>query len=212
MSLRNLTKKLGTLVVAGAAAVVVSFGTAAAATFNFTGSNPFPTSELNFSVDGINLSVTAGTFSSSSNPSNINFSSRLVDQDPDGLGADASFDSDQVDGSGGNDVLVFSFARDVRIDQITFGNVDGNDDFAYGTVDGAAFTRLASFQDVVNPFNLSLILGDNAFGIGAIGSNDNFTITSLTVTPVPLPAALPLFAGGLGLMGLLGWRRRQASA
>jgi len=25
----------------------------------------------------------------------------------------------------------------------------------------------------------------------------------------PLPGALPLFAGGLGAMGLLGWRRRR---
>lgn len=36
-------------------------------------------------------------------------------------------------------------------------------------------------------------------------------ITSLTeLTPVPLPAALPLFAGGLGLLALLGWRRKRA--
>jgi plastocyanin len=33
------------------------------------------------------------------------------------------------------------------------------------------------------------------------------------VTPTPLPAALPLFASGLGALGLLGWRRkRKASA
>lgn len=29
------------------------------------------------------------------------------------------------------------------------------------------------------------------------------------VTPVPVPAALPLLAGGLGLLGFMGWRRRQ---
>jgi hypothetical protein len=28
-------------------------------------------------------------------------------------------------------------------------------------------------------------------------------------SPTPLPAALPLFAGGLGAMGLLGWRRKR---
>ena len=28
----------------------------------------------------------------------------------------------------------------------------------------------------------------------------------------PLPAALPLFASGLGALGLLGWRRRKKSA
>jgi hypothetical protein len=32
---------------------------------------------------------------------------------------------------------------------------------------------------------------------------------SLTPPPVPLPAALPLLGGGLGALGLLGWRRTQ---
>jgi hypothetical protein len=30
--------------------------------------------------------------------------------------------------------------------------------------------------------------------------------------PVPLPAALPLFAAGLGVLGLLGWRRKRRAA
>ncbi len=32
------------------------------------------------------------------------------------------------------------------------------------------------------------------------------------VTPVPVPAALPLFAGGLGLLGVMGWRRKRKAA
>jgi hypothetical protein len=36
---------------------------------------------------------------------------------------------------------------------------------------------------------------------------------SVTTTPeVPLPAALPLFATGLGALGLLGWRRKRKQA
>jgi hypothetical protein len=31
-------------------------------------------------------------------------------------------------------------------------------------------------------------------------------------TATPLPAALPLFAGGLGALGLLGWRRKRKAA
>jgi hypothetical protein len=31
------------------------------------------------------------------------------------------------------------------------------------------------------------------------------------VAATPLPAALPLFAGGLGALGLLGWRRKRAA-
>ena len=39
---------------------------------------------------------------------------------------------------------------------------------------------------------------------------DNIFAPPTSVTPVP--AALPLFATGLGVLGLLGWRRRQNSA
>ena len=33
-----------------------------------------------------------------------------------------------------------------------------------------------------------------------------------SITPTPLPTALPLFATGLGGLGLLGWRKRKAVA
>ncbi len=32
---------------------------------------------------------------------------------------------------------------------------------------------------------------------------------SVVLTPIPLPAAFPLFATALAGMGLLGWRRKQ---
>ena len=35
---------------------------------------------------------------------------------------------------------------------------------------------------------------------------------SITVNQTPLPAALPLFATGLGALGLLGWRRKRKQA
>ncbi|MEM8701888.1 MAG: hypothetical protein AAGF82_08690 [Pseudomonadota bacterium] len=34
----------------------------------------------------------------------------------------------------------------------------------------------------------------------------------VTATPVPLPAPLALLAGGLGMLGLAGWRRKRAAA
>ena len=36
--------------------------------------------------------------------------------------------------------------------------------------------------------------------------------SSGSISPVPIPAAFPLFAGGFGLLGLLGWRRKQKVA
>jgi hypothetical protein len=42
----------------------------------------------------------------------------------------------------------------------------------------------------------------------------NIATVSIVVTPTatPLPAALPLFASGLGVMGLFGWRRKRKAA
>jgi hypothetical protein len=37
-------------------------------------------------------------------------------------------------------------------------------------------------------------------------------IDTVSVDPTPLPATLPLFATGLGALGLLGWRRKRNAA
>jgi hypothetical protein len=37
-------------------------------------------------------------------------------------------------------------------------------------------------------------------------------LTITLLTPVPIPATLPLFAAGLGLLGLLNWRRKRSEA
>jgi hypothetical protein len=44
---------------------------------------------------------------------------------------------------------------------------------------------------------------------GAIQGGGTFT---LAPSSVPLPAALPLFASGLGALGLLGWRKKRKAA
>jgi hypothetical protein len=49
---------------------------------------------------------------------------------------------------------------------------------------------------------------------GGPGAQINASFNDSTTPPpsVPLPAALPLFATGLGAMGLLGWRRKRKNA
>ncbi len=44
---------------------------------------------------------------------------------------------------------------------------------------------------------------------GPIFMADNMDVT---LAPVPLPAALPLFATGIGALGLLGWRRKKKAS
>jgi hypothetical protein len=76
---------------------------------------------------------------------------------------------------------------------------------AGGTYPGGTF--------VVGFTNLSAFVANTAIFIN--GNHEHTPILELTSGPVsatPLPAALPLFATGLGLMGLLGWRRKRKGA
>jgi len=58
---------------------------------------------------------------------------------------------------------------------------------------------------------LSFSCGLAAGGIAGDGSSRYFLTGgyATTIAPTPLPAALPLFATGLGAIGLLGWRRKR---
>ena len=64
-------------------------------------------------------------------------------------------------------------------------------------------------------FLLTLILdGGSEFIADRFGEATDHKVVSLSATfvpvsQVPLPAALPLFATGLGALGLLGWRRKR---
>jgi hypothetical protein len=69
--------------------------------------------------------------------------------------------------------------------------------------------------DLGGGLDLSIALSDGSF-FGILGGplpsvaiNATFSLTGNTVSQAPLPAALPLFATGLGAMGLLGWWRRK---
>ncbi|MBL4907323.1 MAG: hypothetical protein JKX94_07725 [Sneathiella sp.] len=50
------------------------------------------------------------------------------------------------------------------------------------------------------------------FGIGAIGKYHDFKIASITVSAVPLPAALPLYGAGIAVLGFVGWLREKKLA
>ena len=50
--------------------------------------------------------------------------------------------------------------------------------------------------------------GSNSALKNANGQGD----INIELTPIPIPAALPLLAGGLGLMGFISWRRKRTAS
>ena len=79
-------------------------------------------------------------------------------------------------------------------------------------VSGGAITGV-SFQGDLGTYHLSIVLQtglNNAILFNnAVGSGEGGPVTYEAAAETPLPAALPLFATGLGALGLLGWRRKR---
>ena len=74
------------------------------------------------------------------------------------------------------------------------------------------FSGAVTFFGEAVPFDtaLQLAAGDTVtFAVAPWGGNQNTGLDASLTTTTPLPAALPLFATGLGALGLLGWRRKR---
>ena len=91
------------------------------------------------------------------------------------------------------DLDFFSFRLDDSTNAVFSDALDLPTAISLADFDGSAF--FVFFNDFANEGSANELV---------IGSID-----SLSIKAVHLPAALPLFAGGLGLLGLLAWRRRR---
>jgi len=88
--------------------------------------------------------------------------------------------------------------------------ISPSDPAATGTFSLIFSTAQASIGLDTAFFRYQAISGNGFNGASGIGFNNNVSINPL-VSPVPLPAAFPLFAGGLALFGgVAGWRKRRA--
>jgi hypothetical protein len=85
----------------------------------------------------------------------------------------------------------------------------GNDNLLYFPSSSAFDSQGLTFLDAYT-FNLYCTAVNSCFVYGGTFNPATFTVTEVTATP--LPAALPLFAGGLGALGLLAWRRKRKNA
>lgn len=218
---------LKALMVAAPISLFASASLAVPITFDFATAN-VTGSPLNFSSGGVNLSVTAYTYSA---PQTLN-AAVLVDQSTNGLGVCGSKPVGSAGGCGtspmldggsaaGNDneLLKFTFSSVVTLQSVSFSNNDTNDlfDFFLGdplTLQFSFLTPIQGQRDYIfaNPAPLGSI-----FAIGLTGDSDQLRIAGMTVLydvpVVPLPAGFMLLISALAaLVGVGRWSgERQAS-
>jgi hypothetical protein len=94
------------------------------------------------------------------------------------------------------------------------GGYDGNDNLLFypGTpqLDFDGF----SFLEGTDKINIYYDAITGNYYVEQSFEEETITLDGFAASPVitPLPAALPLFATGIGAMGLLGWRRKRKNA
>lgn len=193
-------------------ALALSCTAAQAATFDFTGSGGLATS-YTFMDSGISVTATATSFSNAGIL--IDDPRDRIGQYSQGLGATTHIgDSHQTDGANRNDLIVFDFDQEIILESVTFTHVDSNDDFRFFFESGSTLTDWGSNIDIPGSgpsgtYIFNAIWAGDLFGIGARDTFDNFKISGMTVSAVPLPAALPLYGAGMAIIGFIGWRRKK---
>ena len=142
-----------------------------------------------------------------------------------GLGVSTHFlDDPALDGAPLWQSLTFAFDKTVKVLSIQFGWMDNEDDWSI-EVNGSTLTGNTPSVSFTNLVTSSLsVLAKDAFeqtgcswAIGGhciikTGGPDDFSVKSIDVALVPLPAALPLFGTALGGLGLAGWLRKRKPA
>jgi len=196
---------------AAAAAVMLIGGSASAATFDFTSSSLDSNNQL--TVGGVTVTAYAGVYRDFPNPDKIlhtdcstTFScDRSVYQGSHGLGVAGFLDGPYIDGALGNDLLTLSFNQTVDFSEVAFSFWDSWDSFDL-FIDGELVSP--EERSGPNPYPLSGLSG-TSISFGADAWNDSYKLASITVAPVPVPAAGLMLLGGLG--GLAALRRKKKS-
>lgn len=188
-----------------AATLAIAAGSASAATFNFGGSSG-ATSSKSFTVDGITAVATAFR----EGPLGFLQFVGNVTQNASGLGVSSFPDtSGDIDGFILKDTLVLTFDQLVSFSLATFGAVDRQDDWDI-YVDNGSGNWVQVANDITdNPFNFN---GGTVkrIAFGADGGDDDFRLSSVQVSAVPLPAGGWLLIAGIG--GLVALRRKRKAA
>jgi len=145
-----------------------------------------------------------------------------------GLGV--SPNDDQITGANG-DVLTLTFSSEVIL--LGVGTLFDGPHNPFGSFDAASVlaaegTGSTSFSLNGSPVtfddaNTSISVQGTVFTFATLQGNPDYYVSALKfgvcgpeisceTTITPIPGALPLFASGLGGLGLLGWRRKRKTA
>jgi len=177
------------------------------------------------------LSTTANAITYSTSGTSEMFS--LGDQ----MGSASDYDQLIVNGTSG--VLKVGT---IVLDQLTFiagVNAYVPQTYSYSFSETMTVSNGGGTQTLTIPFNISInysdtlsVLGGTAASFVVNGTLWNIVVNALTIGPnsggsmvgyltavvtdpptvTPLPGALALFAGGLGTLGLFGWRKKRKAA
>lgn len=187
--------KFSRTLLAGALLSAVA-GAASASTYTFNNNGTV------FTVDGIQLTVTAATGSVNNSSSGLGVKRSGVE--------DGSMNSDLI--NEGKDKLIFTFSKAVTLTKITVtswqnGSLLDQADLTYNGVTtrlpntGPNFTF--ALPTYVTSFTLTAKGGGSAFRVSSLG----VTAQPVVTPTVPVPAAAWLM--GSGLVGLAGLARRR---
>jgi len=124
--------------------------------------------------------------------------------------------------SGLQDIATIQSAASVQVTSnpagfglIEYAGVTANNQFlvSAGELTEVNFESFGNVNGTCCSLLLSLIGSGRVAGLTNNIGGVSIAVTNLVFTAeTPLPAALPLFATGLGALGLLGWRRKRKAA
>jgi hypothetical protein len=203
----------GAAAVSNASAGTLVVDSVAAFNAATTGQTPLNFNNVSTTGGGPNYasypSITEGIATFAANPSPINANSASL------YGTSGVFITNSYQpGATTSDTLTITLSSSVTAFALDFGT-DGVSSAAFSLSNGygTEVTTQNSYTDLTfagfvssTPFDSIELAVANPNGWGVLDFE-----TAAAVTPTPLPAALPLFAGGLGALGLLGLRRKRTA-